>query len=117
MHTIRLIILLVVAAVASIGATARPDYARRSNPPATDSIARPAPLRAILTSIAAAREDSDSFLSEAELRALIGRTFDNKYYVGLSAGKTWRPLERFGNYDSTLRVYNPKLGVAVRYSF
>lgn len=112
-----MLILLVIAAAASLGASARPDYARRSSAAAADSIARPAPLRTLFSSIAAAREDSDSFLTEAELRALIGRTFDNKYYVGLSAGKTWRPLERFGNHDTTLRVYNPKLGVAVRYSF
>jgi len=51
------------------------------------------------------------------LRALIGRNFSGKYYVGLSAGKSWRPLEHFGDRDSKLRVHSPTVGVAVRYSF
>lgn len=74
-------------------------------------------VREAVKDVAALCDDMALNNPEASLRALIGRNFAEHYYVGLSAGKSWRPLEHYGDYDNKVRVYNPKLGVAVRYNF
>jgi hypothetical protein len=120
MHIILLRILFFTIAIAAIAvcADAKPDTAQRHirNEAEADSITRidrnqRCPLLKALCDDTARRSP------DSELRALIGRSFADHYYVGLSAGKSWRPLERFGDRDNKLRVYNPTLGVAVRYSF
>ena len=102
--------ILFLLALVPVGAAAapRPDHA----PGDTVAVAATARERAAcLQRLSALRTP------ESELRALIGRTVAHGCYVGLTAGKSWRPLENYGDRDSKLRVYNPKLGVAFRYSF
>ncbi len=53
----------------------------------------------------------------AELRELIGHSLNNHCYVGFSSVKSWRPMQNYGDTDAKLRVYNPRLGVALRYRF
>ena len=120
MHIILLRILFLTIAISAIAvcADAKPDTAQRHirNEAEADSITRidrnqRGPLLKALCDDTALRSP------DSELQALIGCNFADHYYVGLSAGKSWRPLERFGDRDNKLRVYNPTLGVAVRYSF
>lgn len=108
--------ILFLLALVPVGAAAapRPDHAR------SDTVAVAATAReraACLQRLNALCDDTALRTPESELRALIGRTVAHGCYVGLTAGKSWRPLENYGDRDSKLRVYNPKLGVAFRYSF
>lgn len=108
--------ILFLLALVPLGAAAapRPDNAR------SDSVATGAAVRAremCLRRLSALCDDTALRTPESELRALIGRTVAHGCYVGLTAGKSWRPLERFGDRDPKLRVCNPTLGLAFRYSF
>ena len=94
--------ILFLLALVPVGAAAapRPDHA----PGDTVAVAATARERAAcLQRLSALCDDTALRTPESELRALIG--------------KSWRPLENYGDRDSKLRVYNPKLGVAFRYSF
>ncbi|MDE6285702.1 MAG: hypothetical protein K2L99_01750 [Muribaculaceae bacterium] len=53
----------------------------------------------------------------AELRELVKHPLNARCEVGLSSVKSWRPLEHYGDNDNKLRVYNPRLGVALSYRF
>ena len=55
--------------------------------------------------------------TQALMKSLIGRALGNDYYVGITAGHAWRPLKSFGDNDNKLRVYNPVIGVMLKYSF
>lgn len=108
--------ILFLLALSPLGAAAapRPDHAR------SDSVVSGAAARAreqCLRRLSALCDDTSLRTPESELRALIGRNVASGCYVGLTAGKSWRPLEGYGDRDNKLRVYNPKLGLAFRYSF
>ncbi|MDE6497707.1 MAG: hypothetical protein K2L21_03500 [Muribaculaceae bacterium] len=53
----------------------------------------------------------------AELRELVKHPLNARCEVSLSSVKSWRPLEHYGDNDNKLRVYNPRLGVALSYRF
>lgn len=53
----------------------------------------------------------------AELKELVKRPLNPRCEVGLSSVKSWRPLQNYGDTDAKLRVYNPRLGVALSYRF
>ena len=62
-------------------------------------------------------DDTELRVPGLELRALVERRFAEHYCVGLSAARTWRPLQLYGDTDAKLRVFNPTVGLAVRYNF
>lgn len=53
----------------------------------------------------------------AELHEIVKHPLNERCEVGLSAAKSWRPLQNYGDTDNKLRVYNPTLGVALSYRF
>ncbi|MDE6270801.1 MAG: hypothetical protein K2M12_08135 [Muribaculaceae bacterium] len=53
----------------------------------------------------------------ARLKSLMGRELGNDYYVGVTAGRAWRPLQSYGDCDCKIRVYDPTVGLSVKYSF
>ncbi|MDE6136395.1 MAG: hypothetical protein K2F97_02855 [Muribaculaceae bacterium] len=108
--------ILFLLALLPLGASAAPRHAgARGDSVAADATARARGL--CLRRISALCDDTSLRTPESELRALIGRNVASGCYVGLTAGKSWRPLERYGDRDPKLRVCNPTLGLAFRYSF
>ena len=73
--------------------------------------------RTKIESLEAECDDTALRKDQVPWRAWMGRTIAPGYYVGITAQKAWRPMENFGDRDAKVRVYNPTLGVAVRYSF
>lgn len=120
MHTLftRLILAALAALPLAVAATPRPDRTAGQEAAPTHATA-PFARRALpsVRMLEALCDDTALRTPGSELRALIIRRISDNYYVGLSAQKSWRPLENFGDCDNKLRVYNPKVGVAVSYRF
>lgn len=51
------------------------------------------------------------------LRSLMGRELGEDYYVGVTAEHAWRPLENYGDFDCKIRIYDPRVGLSLKYSF
>lgn len=116
MRTLAACILLLIGAL-TLCAEPKPDRAADAPPAEAPrrSVARdnlPATQR-----LEAMCDDTALASDGLNLRELIGRSFAKHYYVGLSAGSSWRPLKGYGDCDNKLRVYNPTVGLAVSYSF
>lgn len=115
----RLLLLTLFALPLGLHAGPEPDRARSAADTAATAVPAASRHREenCISRLCAECDDTALNNPESSLRALIGRSFAERYYVGITAGKSWRPLENFGDRDNKVRVHNPKLGVAVRYSF
>lgn len=127
MYALLLRIVLIVAALLFLcqGGSARPNMALHRaahDVAAADSITvpkmqlrhfRPECLLKLCRMCDAPAEDATT----AWMSSMIGRELGHDYYVGLTAGRAWRPLQNFGDCDNKLRVYNPTIGVMVKYRF
>lgn len=108
-----------------IGAGAKPGMTLRHASPedtAADSIHSPSLLarsshQDCLMRLEQICDDTAVDGTTAWMSSLIGRDLGRDYYVGITAGKAWRPLQNYGDYDNKLRVYNPTIGVMLKYSF
>ena len=107
------ILLIAISATTGGGyATAAPNEARAGYAKESKFM-RPSRLLNVV------KEESETILQPAldAMRVLCRRDFSDRCNVALTSVKSWRPMCNFGDSDAKVRVFNPKLGVALRYRF
>ncbi|MDE6160438.1 MAG: hypothetical protein K2F77_02125 [Muribaculaceae bacterium] len=114
MHRILIILLL---ALPALPLAMRAEPKTRPDRPATEDSTPEERRRSQIASLESVCDDTALRAEQIPWKALMGRTIAPGYYVGISAQKAWRPMEIFGDRDAKVRVFNPTVGVAVRYSF